>query len=159
MNLRFASIFLSVALLFFACHKTTGDSPISDPEEKLLKVFKDELATLDEFKDKSYAQYLEHQNEVFPQRTRHTLKLIEAINAKYDAMTTDMRISYEEKWQRQFQPVIDDLTQRTRDMATRATADLKPDDIGKIEALHVKRENLEKKAPMVKLKPQFYRIL
>lgn len=148
---------LYLLLLIAACAQEGGKPNIAEPEEKLLQVFVDELATIESYMNKPYDTYLEYQNSIFLKRIRWTIDLINAINTKYDAMTTDSRISYEEKWQHKFQPVIDDIDKKSRELATRATANMKPADIAKIESLQVKRENLEKKAPLVKLKPVFYR--
>lgn len=157
MNTRYAWILIMmIALAAPACSKNQDEGKISNPEEKLLQVFTSELATIREYKNKSYADYLAYQNSIFKKRIKWTITLIENINKNYDSLTTDLKISYEEKWQHKFQPVIDDIDKEMRDLATRATTNLSEKEIARIEELQVQREKLEKSAPLVHLKPKFY---
>lgn len=129
--------------------------PAGRPEMTLLSVFKEQLSTLERY-DTDYVGYLDHQIRSFPQTNKKTTRAIQAINQKYRALSPGERQAYQRRWQNEFQPVIDAIYRKTRQMVVNAKQNLTPARAALIQELSIKMELLEKNALAARLKPRFF---
>lgn len=144
--------FLLVWVIFFnaGCHR---ELPV---EEKLLHVFQRKLAALKSYENRPYASYMRSENKSFARDRKDVNELITEINIKYDKIPEKRRKSYEKKWQRKFQPVVDEILRRTHGLVVRETSTLTSKKMAEIEKLSIQRKAMEKNLPEEKLKPVFF---
>lgn len=139
---------LLILLSVVACQKTL-------PEEALLKMFQQELDTIDRYQG-DYVAYTSYQVSIFEEKQDQTNAQIKSINKKFSQMSDLEKNRYQKDWQKKFQPVVDEIYQKTQPMLASVQQNLTPVQEAKIQELMVQLEYQQKKSTDVKLLPQFY---
>lgn len=125
------------------------------PEQAFLNIFELELQSIDEFSH-DYIGYMRYQIKFYTKKTRVTNELIKQINEKYQDMEDDEKRDYQLFWQRKFQPIVDAIAEKTRELIVYETGRLTHPKRAIIQELSIKLEILEKEAPAEKLLPIFF---
>jgi hypothetical protein len=153
-----AHILKSLALLLLFCLVNCHSEPtIPDAENKFLTVFQTERHDLERFENGSYVAYMEYQIANFDKKQKRAAALIKQINRNFDAMNPGQQIEYQKKWSAEFQPVVDQIYERTRALIVKQTAELTPEDMTRIQELTIQMQEQTKNAPDAKLKPMFFK--
>ncbi len=145
----FAILFV---VLFVACAKEKEKVP---PEDKLLNYFKLELSLLEKNQD-NYVEYMLKQLVYYKKKNRLFVEAITEINDYFENLADEEKEVYQRQQRERFQPVIDAIYDKTREMIVKQTATLTPEKMAKIQEYSVKLEELEKDIPAVKLVPVFF---
>lgn len=127
----------------------------TSPEEMLLAMFQQELATLERYQS-DYMAYTAHQVEFFEKKQNETTAQIKLINKKFSKMSDLEKNQYQRDWQKKFQPVLDEIYAKTQPMLSSVQKNLTPIQEAKIQELMVQLEFKQKQSTDVKLVPQFY---
>lgn len=137
-----------ILLALASCQNTS-------PEEKLLTMFQQELATIERYQV-DYMAYTAYQVEVFDKKQSETTDQIKSINKKFSKMSDLEKNQYQKDWQKKFQPVIDEIYKKTQPMLANVQHSLTPTQEAKIQELMVQLEFKQKQSADIKLLPQFY---
>ena len=65
-------------------------------------------------------------------------------------------MEYQAKWKESFQPLVDEIYNKTRAMVTKQKNELDANSLSKVQELTIKMEILEKSSLRLDLIPQFY---
>lgn len=125
------------------------------PEDKLLVLFQQELDTIDRYQG-DYMAYTAYQVSIFEEKQDQTNAQIKSINKKFSQMSDLEKNQYQRDWQKKFQPVVDEIYQKTQPMLAGVQKNLTPVQEAKIQELMVQLEYKQKQSTDVKLLPQFY---
>jgi len=125
------------------------------PEQKLLSVFESELELLDTYKN-DYLGYMKYQTENFEVKKKESLLAIREINKRFNNLSSTEQMEYQAKWKESFQPLVDEIYNKTRAMVTKQKNELDANSLSKVQELTIKMEILEKSSLRLDLIPQFY---
>lgn len=148
--------FFIFAFLFLAVGPHCGWMGAVAPEEALLAVFREELAELEAGRFSSYADYMASREKGFKARQEKVNALIGKINETFAALPESAQESYQARWRASFQPVVESIYVRTREMVVRETRELTPNEMARIKELSIRHKALEKATPQAALKPRFF---
>lgn len=151
-NRRFKFILFSLLSLIVAYHVFQTRVSV---EERLLESFQAELKMVNSYQT-DYVGYMTRQIDDFQKKQNETSRLIQQINEKYLGLSDSERIAYQKKWQKIFQPVIDEIYNQTRNMILVQKAKADAGQLVKIQELTVRMELLEKETAVTKILPQFF---
>lgn len=99
---------------------------------------------------------MEHQVKNFSGKQKEMASTIEAINKKFARLSLSERPVYEEKWRREFSPLMHALVEKTDIMVKKQDENSGPMRLAKIQELSLKMAALEKQTARVSLIPRFY---
>lgn len=142
-------------ILIVSCSSAEQTKKARGPEEKLLNLFRLEKKLVEDYQN-DYIGYIEYQIVNFERKQNIANDIIKDINTIYDALGEDEKREYQLKWEELFQPIIDEIYQKTRTMLVNQTGRLDQKQMTKIQELYIKMEMMEKAKPAAKLKPRFY---
>lgn len=140
-------------LVFFSCQHNDYS-----PEENLLNFFKNEVVVLNQYQKGSYVDYMRFQNQTYKSKRKIANQLIEEINRRFEEMDPQEKIAYQKKWQKKFQPVIDEIYKKTKNLVAWETKQLTPENMAKIKELSIERKTMEEAMAEKKLKPLFFEL-
>ena len=126
----------------------------TSPEDRLLELFQQELVTIERYQN-DYMAYTAYQVEGFEKKQIETTDHIKVINKKFSQMSDLEKNQYQKEWQKKFQPLIDEIYQKTQPMISSVEQNLTPVQEAKIQELMVQLEYKQKQSTDVKLLPQF----
>ena len=118
-------------------------------------MFQQELATIARYQN-DYMAYTAYQVEVFEKKQNDTTAQIKSINKRFSKMSDLEKNQYQRDWQKKFQPVIDEIYEKTLPMLPNVQKNLTSTQEAKIQELMVQLEYKQKQSTDVKLLPQFY---
>ncbi|MBU0506541.1 MAG: hypothetical protein ABII18_11580 [bacterium] len=148
-NFQTLTFFLVLISLCAACQPTTNI------EKTFLDHFKVEKVLLTSFQE-DYVAYMAYQLNHFTKKQQELTKLITAINRQFNSMSPSQQTEYEKKWQKEFQPVIDDIYRLTKSMILTQKETLTLKEKTEIQTISLKMGILEKKTNKAKLLPRFF---
>lgn len=150
--------FIGLFLLLLAClTQCSQDKKALSPEDGLLNIFKVELSLVEQYQD-DYIAYMQQQLQHFESKNRLTSQAIKEVNRHFSKMSEDEKEKYLRLQRKKFQPIIDSIYNKTRDMIIKQTAVLTPEKMAKVQEFAVKLEVIEKNTKMVKLEPLFFTV-
>jgi hypothetical protein len=129
----------------------------SDFENNLFLVFKEELATVEKYQQ-DYIGYMTYQIQKFEQKQSRSQELIRSINTKYGKMSNVEKTAYQQRWQKEFQPLINKIYASTRIMILNQKQNPTQQELAKIQELTIRLEFKQKKAADENLLPIFFSI-
>ena len=132
MKRKFFLLFL--IFIFVGCG--AGKTKV-EPEESLLGIFKLELDLVDRYEN-DYVGYMQYQVEHFSKKDHLISEAIEKINKKYNSFSDEEeKAKYVKYWNEQFQPIVNKIYDRTRNMIIKQTSNLTPEKMAMIQVLAV----------------------
>jgi hypothetical protein len=148
--------FAILVILILTAGPHCGWMAPASPEETLLAVFREELVELEAGRFSSYAEYMESREKGFKTRQANVNALIGEINRSFEGLSESGKQSYQNRWRTAFQPVVEKIYVRTRELVVRETRELTPKDMARIKELSIRHKALEKETPQASLKPKFF---
>lgn len=146
---------IAVSIFFLFSFSCQSSQSLTNPEEKLLGMFQQELKLVKAYQD-NYVDYMKYQVDHFPQKNKMSAEIIGAINHKFDKIPDEAKQEYQKQWQLKFQPVIDQIYQYSRSMIQKLKNRITPGIKAKVQEYSIKMELLEKDTADQKLAPKFF---